>query len=200
MDAKKILKAKDLFSKNGSILKTSELRENKFHSREISELINRGYLAKLNRGIYVWKENENALSDNALACGIIPQGIIYLYSAAAYYELTTMNPMKISMAIPLGSRGIQLPDYPPIELYPIHKNFDLGEEKIVHRSEIIRIYNMERTVCDFFKHRNKAGKDITLEVLKNYMQQKNKNIQKLMDYAAVLTDRKALSAYVEALT
>ena len=151
MDNRKIEKARNLFLNNGSILRTFELKENKFHSREIAELVNLGYLAKIDRGIYVWEEKENDLSDNALACGIIQQGIIYLYSAAAYYELTTMNPMKVSMAVPLGSREIKLPEYPPIDLYPLSKNIDLGKEEITKEHEIIRIYNMERTVCDFFK-------------------------------------------------
>lgn len=199
MDNKKIEKARSLFLNNGLILRTSELKENKFHSREIAELVSLGYLAKIGRGTYVWKEKENDLTDNALACGIIPQGIIYLYSAAAYYELTTMNPMKVSMAVPLGSREIKLPEYPPIDLYPLSKNIDLGKEEIRKEHEIIRIYNMERTVCDFFKNRNKVGKDIMLEVVKNYMNLKTKNIQRLMEYAEVLTDKKALSTYIEAL-
>lgn len=199
MDNKKIEKAQDLFLNNGSILRTSELKENKFHSREITELVNRGYLAKIDRGIYAWKDKENDLSDYALACGIIQQGVIYLYSAAAYYEFTTMNPMKVSMAVPLGSRVIKLPAYPPIELYPLSKNVNLGKEEIIKEHEIIRIYNMERTVCDFFKNRNKVGKDMMLEVVKNYMNLKSKNLQRLMEYAEVVTDKKALSTYIEAL-
>lgn len=199
MNENKVLKAKELFLNNGSILKNSELKQTKFHSREVVELINRGYISKISRGIFVWKENENSLSDNALACGLIPQGTIYLYSAAVYYELTTFNPMSVSLAVPLGSREIKLPSYLPIDLYPIHSNYELGREQINNNGEIIRIYNIERTVCDFFKQRNKIGKDITLEVLKNYMTRKDKNIQKLMEYSTILTDKKALSAYVEVL-
>lgn len=199
MNKSKIEKARQLFLNNSSILKTADLNENKFHSREILELVNSGYLSKYKRGVYVWTENENAISDNTLACGLIPQGVIYLFSAAVYYDLTTINPTAVTMAVPLGSREIKLPDYPPIELYTIHQRFELGKIQINNENEVIRIYDKERTVCDFFKNRNKVGKDIALEVLKNYMQQKNKNIQKLMEYASVLTDKKALTAYVEVL-
>ena len=199
MRTAKLQEAKKLFLENGSILKTSILKENKFHSREIKYLVDNGYACKINHGIYLWKENENLLSDNALACGLIPQGTIYLYSAAVYYELTTINPMAVSMAVPLGSREVKSPSYMPINLYPIHKNYELGREQININNEIIHIYDIERTVCDFFKLRNKIGKDITFEVLKNYMIRKDKNIQKLMEYASVLTDKKALSAYVEVL-
>lgn len=199
MNENKILKVKDLFLRNGFILKNSKLKQNKFHIREIAELIERGYIHKISRGTYVWKENEKSLSDNALACGLIPQGIIYLYSAAVYYELTTINPTAVSMAVPLGSREIKLPSYLPIEIYPIQQNYELGIEQINSNNEIIRIYDIERTVCDFFKQRNKIGKDITIEVLKNYMALKEINIQKLMEYATILTDKKALSAYVEVL-
>ena len=199
MDINKIIQAEELFSNNGYILRTSDLKENRFHSREISELVNREYIRKISRGIYIWKDYEPRLSENALACGIVSQGIIYLFSAAVFYELATINPIKVSMAVPLGTRGIKLPAYPPIELYPMQKHLHLGEELISNKKEIIRIYNMERTVCDFFKNRNKVGKDIMLEVLKNYMAKKNKNIQRLMEYAEILTDKKALSTYIEVL-
>jgi len=198
MTKQKIEKAKNIFFKHGPILKTVQLKNQKFHSREIAELSEKGYINKLKTGYYIWADTEKDLSDHALACGLIPNGVIYLNSAAAFYDLATVNPASITMAIPPRNINIKKPDYPPIELYPIYRNFALGIKEI-NDNGIMRIYNKERTVCDFFKNKNKVGNDIALEVIKSYMNQKSKNIQKLMEYAAIITDKRAMMAYVEAL-
>lgn len=62
----------------------------------------------------------------------------------------------------------------------------------------VRIYDQERTVCDFFRLRLQLGEDVALEVLKCYMAGK-KNIQKLYGYAKALRIQNVLAPYVEAL-
>lgn len=63
----------------------------------------------------------------------------------------------------------------------------------------IKIYNPERTVCDFFKYSSKIGNDVALEVLKNYMVGNKKNLQRLLEYASKLRVKKSIKQYVEAL-
>jgi len=46
----------------------------------------------------------------------------------------------------------------------------------------MKIYDRERTVCDFFRMRLQIGKDSAFEVLKNYLSCK-KQLQKLSEYA-----------------
>jgi len=52
-----------------------------------------------------------------------------MFSAAAIHELTTVNPMNISITIPMSMAKPKLPEYPPVEIYSIaYKNLELGIE------------------------------------------------------------------------
>lgn len=54
----------------------------------------------------------------------------------------------------------------------------------------VRVYNPDRTICDFFKYSSRVGNDVALEVIKNYMLRKNKNLQLLFEYATKLRVKK----------
>jgi uncharacterized protein involved in tellurium resistance len=62
----------------------------------------------------------------------------------------------------------------------------------------LKVYDRERTVCDFIRMRNKVGKDVTLEVLKNYMAG-TKRMSKLYEYAALLQIVSVIHPYLEVL-
>jgi hypothetical protein len=62
----------------------------------------------------------------------------------------------------------------------------------------IKIYDRERTVCDFIRMRLRIGKDAALEVLKTYMSGR-KNLQKLYEYAELLQIEGVIHPYLEVL-
>lgn len=188
-----------LFDEYGPVVKTNTLRENKIFSREIEELISAGLIRRIRTGYYVWASAENDMTDLELASAVIPKGIICLQSAARYYDLSTLNPTVILVAIPSNSMRPVLPDHPPIELVVMSaKHFDLGLTKERCEHGTLRIYDKERTVCDFFKKRNTLGEDLALEVLKSYMGGK-RHLQRLFEYAAQLRVKSTIKPYVEAL-
>jgi hypothetical protein len=63
----------------------------------------------------------------------------------------------------------------------------------------IKIYNIEKTVCDMFRYRNKLGTDIALEGLKNYLKLKEANINKLSKYAEICQVKTVMMPYVRAI-
>lgn len=193
-------KIKKIFDDNGPIVKASVLRENKLCSRDVAELMHAGYVKKHRTGFYSWVNADENISDIELASSLIQNGVICLYSAAVYYDLTTINPIAVTVAIPSSTIKPLLPDYPPIKLYVFSKAFfSLGETTENLSYTDIRIYDMERTVCDFFRLRYQLGEDVTLEVLKNYMARKSKNLQRLMEYAAKFRIKTKIKPYVEAM-
>jgi predicted transcriptional regulator of viral defense system len=193
-------KIKKIFEDNGPIVKASILRENRLCSRDIAELTKAGFVKKHRTGFYSWVNSDNNMSDIELASSLIPNGVICLYTAAVHYELTTINPMMVSVAIPSSTVKPPLPEYPPIELYVFSSTFfSLGEASEQLSCSKIKIYDIERTVCDFFRLRYQLGEDVALEVLKSYMAQKSKNLQKLMEYAATLRIKTKIKPYVEAM-
>lgn len=61
----------------------------------------------------------------------------------------------------------------------------------------IRLYDVERCVCDAVKFRNKVGMDICSEIINNYLKRPDRNLSKLMDYARRLRVGKILEQYLQ---
>jgi predicted transcriptional regulator of viral defense system len=199
MREKKIEKAKVLFENNEMIVKSSILNENKFCSNDIAELVRVGFIQRIKPGYFIWSEALNDISDIELAAAVLPAGVVCLYSAAAYYELTTVNPMSVNIALPNVGKPPVLPEHPPVELFKIRRPmFEIGITEVDMAYGKMRIYDKERVVCDFIRLRHQLGEDVALEVLRNYMNGA-KNIQKLYEYAEKMRIKSVIRPYVEAL-
>ena len=74
---------------------------------------------------------------------------------------------------------------------------NLGVEEQIISGYSIKVYNLERSVCDAIKYRNKIGIEICSEILNNYLILPNRNITLLMDYANKLRIAKTLKKYLE---
>lgn len=189
-----------IFRENESVVRTKTLREHKISSRDLEELIVLGDIVKVKTGYYALNESLEKLTDFEWVHRIIPNGVISVFSAASVYELTTVNPMAISVTIPSNMIKPSLPNYPPIEFYYTSEtHLCLGVIDFQSDGKSVPMYNRERTVCDFFKYSARVGNDLALEVLKNYMAGKEKNLSLLFDYAVKLRVKKYIKPYVEAL-
>ncbi len=129
----------------------------------------------------------------------IPQGVFCLLTAAFHYDLTTFIPSGYYVAIPEKSRAA-LPEYPPIELF-YWKEIDhsLGMINVEIEEEAVKMYDIEKTVCDMIKHRKVVGEDLALEVLKNYLNRRKRNLVKISQYADELGIKDKLSTYLTVL-
>jgi len=188
----------ELLSIDGGIIKTKTLNKNGFTSRDISHLINEGVLVKIKQGHYIGKDRD--FSDMEIAAKLIPMGVLCLFSAIEYYELATFNPSSICVALPRGVTCPTLSSNLFLQIYHMTgRHFEAGITEVEAGKAMLRMYDIEKTVCDCFKYHKEVEKSIALEVLKNYMAKRNCNIQKLLEYAKLLGKKKIIYPYVEAL-
>jgi predicted transcriptional regulator of viral defense system len=187
--------AATLFQQHGPILKSDFLREHGFYNRALAELVRDGFAQKLKTGYYIWNTATTDVPDVELAAVLVPFGIVCLQSAAVLHELTTLNPLTVTIAVPANRTRVALPAFPPVELVSFAiSTFALGATETGR----IRVYDRERTVCDFFRKRRQLGDDLALEVLQAYMRG-SRNLQTLFDYAGTLRVKGVIKPYVEAL-
>ena len=96
------------------------------------------------------------------------------------------------------TRKIILPDYPDFQLvFQSDKLLSIGVTQKDVQGYNVPIFDMERSVCDAIKYRNKVGIDVMAEILQTYLKRPDKNISLLMDYAAKLRLRNTLNQYLE---
>lgn len=141
----------------------------------------KGNVVRLRNGIYALPDEMAKTMVDVET--IVPGGIVCMYSAWAHYELTTKLPPDICIAIE-KKRKVTLPDYPPISIYywsPSTLEIGVTQQEI--DGYLVKIYDLERSVCDAVKFRNKIGIDLCSEILKNYLKRPDKNLTKLNEYA-----------------
>ena len=91
-----------------------------------------------------------------------------------------------------------MPTVQPSDLYYWKKeNLEFGIIKKCISGYDVLITDMERTVCDAVKYRNKIGLDVCGEVIDNYLKKENRNISLLHEYAQKLRVKNILTTYLE---
>lgn len=159
-------------------------RDNNTEYRKILAAVKDGELVRLRNGLYA---NQNALAGSIVDIdAIIPRGILCLYSAWSYYNLTTQIPDAFYVAVS-RSRKIKLPEFPDIK--PVFQRNDLleiGKVEIDEQGIKILITDIERSVCDAVKYRNKIGIDVMTEIIDNYLRHTDRNLSRLTEYAKKL--------------
>ncbi|MBS4168899.1 type IV toxin-antitoxin system AbiEi family antitoxin domain-containing protein [Parachlamydia sp. AcF125] len=193
-------KAIKLFKKNQGLLRTAEAIRLGIHPRLIYQLRDEGLLEQLAKGTYRLVEAPDfSETDLVLVSKKIPQGIICLISALAYHELTTQIPHFVYIAIPTKSRQSRL-DYPPIRyFYYSEKFYKTGIKTASIGGYPVKIYNIEKTLADCVKFRNKIGMDVVIEALKMYWQRKRTRIDRLYEYAKMNRVEKVLQPIMETI-
>ena len=199
MTEQRIKKASELCNRKGPIIKTSILRSAGFCGKDTDELIQLGVLQRLRRGYYVSTAEMDDIDTLGILSTLAPDAVISLFSAAQYHDLSSVIPQKIDITLPAKNRIPVLPEDIHVNIYKsIPRIYEVGMQTIKENGYSLKIYDRERTVCDFFRMRHQIGKDCAFEVLKNYMAGK-KHLQKLSEYAKALQIKGVLYPYIEVL-
>lgn len=179
---------------NGGFIRSCELRERQDYLR-LLKATEDGKLVRLRRGLYAL---DDALANVMIDVErFVPAGVICLYSAFEHYNLSTFIPTAYCIAVE-SKRKVRIPDYPLIDIYYWKKeNLEFGVVKSEISWHNVFITDIERTVCDAVKYRNKIGLDVCNEVFNSYVANYRLNITTLRKYAAKLRVLNVIDRYLE---
>ncbi len=183
------------FEQNDGFLRTADslTATEKYHLRK---LIKEGIVSRVKRGLFRLN-NSPLVFQEAEVARIVPAGTFCMFTAWSFYELTTHVSAEYHVAIPRIMK-IVLPGYPPIKLYYwAVKTIDLGKTTAEINGSMVNVYDLERSLCDAVKFRNKIGTDTLSEILNNYIRRKDKNLDKLLKYAAELRISKTMNQHLQ---
>jgi len=179
---------------------TSELKDLGLSYYKIGKLEGEGTLKRVNRTTYenlIYSGDEN---DFFSAEAFAPEGVICLMSAARYYGLSEYMPEAVDVAIDRKKKVSTLPDWPELKIHYFDtERMETGVCTVRDGDNQFHIFDVEKTVVDIIYYRNKVGIEETAEVLKNYLGRKDRNIDKLYDYAKRLRCEKTVRTYLEVL-
>ncbi len=188
------------FREAGGILTMSEAMQVGIHRRELYALRDRGDLEVISRGLYrLIDMPDPSLPDFILVAKKIPHGVICLISALAFHEITTQIPHFVYVALPSQAHKPAI-SHPPMRYFWYSpKLLSTGVREHSIDGCTVMIFDIEKTLIDCVKFRNKIGMDIVLEALKMYWQSRNTNLDKLFEYAKLFRVDKILKPIMETI-
>ena len=190
----KTVEVVESIQEKGGFIRTDEIagRAEYEHIRKATE---EGTLVRVRQGVYA---EQLALANTMIDVEkIVPGGVLCLYSAWSHYQLSTQIPAAFCIAID-AKRKVTVPEFPPIYLYYWKKdNLNFGVTEMEVCGYWVKITDIDRSVCDAVKYRNKIGLDVCSEILHEYMKRKERNITRLCEYAKKMRVYSTLSKYLE---
>lgn len=189
-----------VFREAGGILTMSEALSMGIHRRELYALRDRGDLEIISRGLYrLAAIPAPSLPDFIPVAKKIPSGVICLISALAFHEITTQIPHFVYVALPCKAHKPVI-SYPPMRYFwYTDKLLTTGVQEHTLDGCTFKIFDVEKTLIDCVKFRNKIGMDVVLEALKMYWQSRKTDLDKLFEYAKLFRVEKVLKPIMETI-
>ena len=192
----KLEKIKELVEQNNGIITTAILEQNNIHRQYLKNLVDEGYLVKVTRGIYALPEK---YVSEYYILGVEYKNAIFSHNTALYfYDLTDRTPFIVDMTF---SSNVRANNYMLSPHYINKKRLEIGATTMkLADGTNVRVYDMERTICDVIRDRNKIDSQILNMALKSYMARDDKNLNLLYKYAKEFKILKILKMYMDVLT
>jgi predicted transcriptional regulator of viral defense system len=190
---------KDVVNEQSGIFQVKDLTAKGIHPEQFKRYIKKsGKIEKVAHGMYM---RVDEFTDEFQFLQTRFNKGIFSYETALYlHDLTDLTPFDYHMTFPQGYNNKRLTESGVISFYAVPERYNLGiSEKQSPSGNIIRVYDVEKTLCDMFMKVHKADKDVQLTALKRYMKWKCKDLSRLMQYAEILKVDKILRPYLEAL-
>ena len=196
MTDKKIIKELLEASADGTIT-AEQVTAAGLHRSVLQELVDSGELYRFGRGLYVrcnaW-EDDFYLLQRKYGRGI------YSHDTALYLlGYSDRTPSRYMMTFPKGYNSLSLKQENILIKRVVRQNYSLGVIEAESPSgNPLRIYDLERTLCDILRG---SGSDIQVitGAMKRYAAFRDKDIYKLLQYAEQLRVKPKVLRYMEVL-
>lgn len=191
-------KIRGILRDQNGILLTSDLSKYGIPRTYLSILEKNGEIQRISRGVY---SAASYIVDEMVSIQARYKAVIFSHETALYLlELTDRTPLFYSVTVPAGYNATSLKAsgakvyFVKRGLYPL----GLITMKSPHGNDI-KIYNLERTICDALRNRNQIDVQFINESLKRYVGKKERDIDLLYSYARQFRIQKIVREYIEVL-
>ncbi|MEE0683133.1 MAG: type IV toxin-antitoxin system AbiEi family antitoxin domain-containing protein [Bacilli bacterium] len=167
--------------KNG-YLTTKDVTDNDIPRTYLTKLIKENKIERVSRGVYIKK---NVLVDEFVVLQSKSKYAIYSNTTALYlHGFSNRIPIKYDITIKSGYKG-SLQKGKNVNLFYTKKELlELGViDYKLDSGNIIRVYDLDKTICDIIKNKKKIDAEIFNKAIREYFYSKKKNTLKLYEYA-----------------
>lgn len=183
---------------HGGLIETKVAMQNGISKSMLHKLCKENKIHRIVKGQYILVSD---MQDELFSISKRSENIIFSHETALYLNgISDRTPFEHTVTAPSGcipSAAIRA----ECKIYYIKPElFDLGKTVIkTPAGNDVSVYDMERTICDIIRSRNKLGTETFLAALKLYASNPKKDLNKLASYAKELRVANVLRQYLEVL-
>ena len=175
-------KMREIIKQNNGIITAKEVSDNKIDSWYLTNLVKKGELERVVRGVYFDPNFDNY--DELYFFQLQNKACIYSYQTALYlHRLTDRLPFDNEVTVKQGYNAWRIKD--SVIVHQVKKEwYELGKAEIkTDMGNIVCAYDMERTICDLVRDRKNQDPEIFSKAWNLYIKKDSKDIWKLRRYA-----------------
>lgn len=183
---------------HGGIIETKIAAQRGISKAMLYKLCKEDKIHRIVKGQYILPDD---MQDELLAISNRSKRIIFSHETALYlHGISDRTPFEHTVTAPSGcipSAAIKS----ECKVYYIKPElFELGKTMLrTPAGNDVPAYDLERTICDVIRSRNKLGTETFLAALKLYAANPKKNLNQLNTYAKQMRVEKVLRQYLEVL-
>lgn len=188
----------NLVSSNNGYLLTSQVLENNISKPVLADYVRKRNLERVAHGVYLSKD---AWTDYLYQLSLQNKRVVFSHETALFlHGLMEREPNSVSVTVPAGYNATHL-RRKSLRVYQVKPDiFSLGQTKLLTSfGNPICAYDMERTICDILRHKEKMDIQVFQYAMKEYMANSRKNLTRLMSYAKVFRIESIVRTYTEVL-
>jgi predicted transcriptional regulator of viral defense system len=188
----------EILEKTKGFITSAQVTDAGLQRRALSELVTANRIYRVERGIYAlpetW-EDEMYFMQYRYAKGIYSHG-----TALYLHGLSDRTPISYTLTFPHGYNAPGLKKHNVKAKYVTPDIYDTGiTEKPSPSGNPLRVYDIERTLCDIVKGNMSLDVQLVNHAMKTYTKSKDKDIAKLLSYAERLRVKPKILRYMEVL-
>lgn len=185
-------------AKELGMLRPRDLEEHGIPRRYAAMLSRAGDLRYEGRGLYAHRDNPPMENHSLAIVGKrAPEAVVCLMSALRFHELTTQLSMQTWIAIHAKARAPRIPELALRVVRFTGRAVLEGVEGHTLEGVTVRITSPAKTVADCFKYRNKIGRDIAVEALRDAIGQGKTTFREITYYSQICRVLNVMRPYLE---
>jgi len=170
---------------NNGYLTTKDVTNNNIPKVYLTKMVRNNTIERISRGVYI---KSNDIPDDMVVLQNKSKNAIYSNTTSLFlHGLSNRLPIKYDITIKSGYNG-SLQNTSNVNLFYVKKELlELGVMNYkLDSGYSIRIYDLERTICDIIKNKKKLDQELVNKAIREYFYSKKKDTIKLYEYAKKL--------------
>lgn len=184
-----------LAANNNGVLTTNDALAAGVSKFVLFRFVSENQYEKVYHGIYLAPD---AWRDDAYLTQLRCPQVVYSHDSALFYhDLTDREPLQFTVTAKTGYNPTHLTK-DGVRVYTVKAELhDVGlTEATTSFGNTVKVYDMERTICDIVRSRSTIETQVYQDALKQYSRRKDKNLHRLMDYAKAFRVEKMMREYM----